>query len=136
LLRELCVKIPVFFANHFLLSIILTGRLNGDDINFIRQMAGGSQFDGFTNGKLINLDIGNAMIVQGGSYINGGEYYTSSLEIGQSMFALLNLHTIILPKTTKIISSGAFYQCEKLLSITIPDNVFSIKLRGSACGRR
>jgi len=111
-------------------ELTLTGRINGDDVNFIRQMAGGSQFDGYTNGKLAKLDIGNAMLVQGGSYKSGGHTfsYTSNLEISESMFAYLEKITLItLPATTKAIGINAFYNCINLENITIPDNTFSIE---------
>jgi hypothetical protein len=109
-------------------DLTLTGRLNGDDINFIRQMAGGSQFDGYTNGKLTKLNIEDAMIVQGGSYKSGGHVIeTVNLEIGQRMFAYLGqLNSIILPKTTKAIGISAFYECVSLKNIIIPDNTFLI----------
>jgi len=109
-------------------DLTLTGRLDGDDVDFIRQMAGGSWFDGLTDGKLLSLNIENAMIVQGGSYKHGGHIYsTSYLEIGPSMFALLeNLNSIILPASTREIANGAFYGCTGLVNIEIPDNTFSI----------
>ncbi|MCL1933575.1 MAG: leucine-rich repeat domain-containing protein [Candidatus Azobacteroides sp.] len=118
-------------------DLTLSGKLNGDDINFIRQMAGGSQFDGFTNGKLSNLNMENVMIVQGGSYKSGGRtyYYTSNLEIGQRMFAYLEkLELIMLPKTLKSIGAEAFYDCINLKKIEIPDNTFSIDIEAfSGC---
>ncbi|MDR2916873.1 MAG: leucine-rich repeat domain-containing protein [Tannerella sp.] len=110
-------------------TLNLSGRVNGDDINYIREMCGGSQFEGFTEGKLSHIDMEDVIIVQGGSYKCGGyTFYTNSLEIGESMFAYLEkLKTIKLPTITKVIRSSAFEKCTRLESIDILDNIFSIE---------
>ncbi|MDL2221009.1 leucine-rich repeat domain-containing protein [Parabacteroides sp. OttesenSCG-928-N08] len=115
-------------------SLTITGQINGDDVDLIRNMAGGSLFSGYTNGKLEYLNIKEALVVQGGSYTTGGwTYSTSNLEIGSSMFAYLSkLRTIILPETTKRISSRAFTECNGLEEIVIPDNVFAISYESFA----
>lgn len=111
---------------YLITDLTLTGQINGDDINYIRQMAGGTIHDGITNGILSHLNLEDVMIVQGGAYKSGGwSESTKNLEIGVGMFSYLNLKSIQLPKTTKVINSSAFSHCS-LDSIKIPDNTFSI----------
>ena len=52
-------------------NLTLTGNLNGDDIRFIREMAGSNSNGVITSGNLSILDISNANIVEGGyAYYN------------------------------------------------------------------
>lgn len=104
-------------------NLCLTGYLNGNDIKFLREMAG-SDIDGnSTAGVLETLDISNCIIISGGS-----RYYksfgTSNYEVSNYMFynckQLINL---LLPENTTRIKDFAFADCDKLSVIAIPDRV-------------
>ena len=103
----------------------LTGYLNGDDIRFVRYMAGRIDFDNTTAGKLTNLDLSGVNIVKGGMYING--YTTSDNAITDLMFyKCANLKSFILPNSVRWIGQIAFYECTGLTSMTFGNNVSSI----------
>jgi uncharacterized protein YjdB len=116
-------------------DLTLTGNLNGDDIRYIREMAGRDVRGNATAGKLINLDIGGANIVAGGSYYYYDAYegacFTQNNVIGNCMFGAYRfgsckLQNIILPNSATSIGSSSFYGCTDLTSITIGNNVISI----------
>ena len=96
-----------------LTSLKLTGNLNGDDIRFIREMAGSDVNGNETSGKLAVLDLSGANIVEGGDYYlqRYGDYYT----------------------VKNSISEGMFYGCKTLTSITIPNSVTSIDGNFKSC---
>lgn len=100
-------------------SLTVTGELNGDDIRYIREMAGRNSSGQQTEGQLVNLDMSGASIVAG-----GGAYYstytTTANTIGQQMFINCNLKTIILPKTVTSMLGGAFAYCMFMESIELP----------------
>ena len=119
-------------------ELTLTGQLNGTDIRFIREMAGGGLYlDGKTDGKLSILNLSGAMIVEGGDYYfnsydggfcaTGVEWYTSDEKIGAYMFYNCSkLTSISLPSITTAIWGSAFENCTELTSITISTHVSSI----------
>jgi hypothetical protein len=97
-------------------DLTLIGNLNGDDILFIREMAGRDVNGNVTNGKLAKLNLADANIVAGGNayYNSANIYYTSTDEISIYMFL----------------------GCDKLTSITIPNSVTSIGVQAfSGCIR-
>jgi len=89
-------------------SLTLTGNLNGDDICFIREMAGSDVNGNATLGTLSVLDLSGANIVSGGGYYI---YYSSYY-----------YHT-----SDNLITDNMFYDCNKLTSITIPNSVTDIE---------
>ena len=113
-----------------LTSLKIIGPLNGDDIRFFIEMAGRDINEKATKGKLTDLDISEATIVEGGDMYfkdyDGNEHYTSYNEIGDCMFWRCFLKSIILPNNVTTIGNYAFYDCSSLASITIPDGVTSI----------
>jgi hypothetical protein len=112
-----------------LTSLTLTGKLNGDDIRFIRDL--------IRNFNLTSLDMSGAAIVAGGGdyYVpQSGDYYTSTLvnytypnEIGDYMFMYLeNLQTLIFPSGITSIGEQAVAGATRLRSITIPNGVIGM----------
>ena len=101
----------------------IIGPLNGDDIRLIREMAGNE-----TAGSLVDLDISEASIVEGGGpYFNHGiDDFTSNNDIGMNMFSGTKLQNIILPNSVTSIGNNAFRACSSLTSTNIPDGVTSI----------
>lgn len=95
----------------------ITGVINGDDIQTIREMP-----------ELKNLDISGATIVNGGSY-NYNNKAVVALEntITEGMFyQLKEIKNIYLPKSITKIESDAFRECVSLLTTAIPDGVTAI----------
>lgn len=81
------------FGNQFKYnSLRLSGKLNGDDILYLREMAGCDVNGKETDGVLTDLDFSQASIVKGGSsyfiknQYSSGKLTTSDNEIGESMF--------------------------------------------------
>lgn len=102
-------------------DLTLSGNLNGDDIRYIREMAGVDYSGEKTKGKLENLDMLEANIVNGGkSYYDGCE--TSENKIGGYMFSDSKLLSVILPSSICAVESYAFEDC-RLVSVSVPNNV-------------
>lgn len=129
-------------------ELALSGELNGDDILWLRQMAGtdidGTPIDG---AKLETLDLTNCEIVPGGgpyySYLQ--THYTEQDIVGPKMFSYCySLKSFSMPKyaqaiganafeknndlsvfncnaTVKSIGELAFYDCLSLESVELPD---------------
>lgn len=106
-------------------DLTLTGNLNGDDIRFIREMAGVDYAQEPTAGKLVYLDMSGANIVSGGKpYYNN--YTTSDNEIGDYMFSGCKLCSVALPHSITNILDTVFMKCYNLISVSIPDNIGNI----------
>lgn len=132
----------------------LSGKLNGTDIHLIREMAGYTDDDKRTVGKLYALDISDVEIVGGGDayYSRWGSgamiptpisyWYTAdsgswkedpgssrtlyySEGIGGNMFRLARLTSLSLPKNIHLIGEEAFSSC-RVIHLTLPETVTSI----------
>lgn len=124
-------------------SLILSGCINGDDIQYIRGLAGGpikysQEYESFfwsSGGSLSDLDISNVNIVKGGRcyYYTEDEYgwrrnerFTENNVISEEMFYHCeHLSSIKLPKSVTEIRGWAFKDT-KLTKIIIPENVTTI----------
>lgn len=117
-------------------SLKLSGKLNIDDIQYIREMAGcyydtkGSKYDG----HLEDLDLKDASFVSSNKIItvyDGNSSYTASLynanSVGDYTFGYLPyLRKIILPDNVASIGSCAFESCSNLISVKLPTGLTSI----------
>ena len=117
-------------------SLKLSGKLNIDDIQYIREMAGcyydtkGSKYDG----HLENLDLKDASFVSSNKIItvyDGKSSYTASLynanSVGDYTFGYLpSLRKIILPDNVASIGNCAFRSCSNLISVKLPTGLTSI----------
>ena len=115
-------------------SLKIVGPINGSDIYNLRRMLAASSFKDGNTGKLTNLDLSEAILVEGGKYldryisISGDECFSSDNMIGCDMFErCTNLQNIILPKGITSIEESAFNKCKSLESITIGEGVTAIK---------
>ena len=123
-------------------ELTLTGKLNGTDFLYIRDMAGvnayinddGDLYPGHktTNGKLNTLNLSQADIVSGGSFyehsgetgeryerLNFGIYYTNDNCVSKYLFSDTRIKSIILPNSVTSIEPEAFFNCSNLSSIII-----------------
>lgn len=132
----------------------LSGKLNGTDLHFIREMAGCTDNDKRTDGKLYALDLSEAEIVGGGDAYYGrwgsgamiptpGIYwYTAdsggwenhpngwtteyySEGIGAKMFRLAQLTSLELPQRISLIGEEAFLGCQ-ITQLTLPETITRI----------
>lgn len=96
---------------------IISGEINGTDIAFIREV--------LDNGKMTDLDLGNAIIVSGGEpyyKTSYSEYFTENNVVGSYMFyKAKSLISLVLPSTIQKIESYSIQDCDNLATITIPE---------------
>ena len=106
----------------------LTGQINGDDIQFIREMAGGSTDHGCcTDGKLAKIHMSDAAIVSGGVYYYFDEtsnhmagVYSWNDVVGEYMFyGCRSLEKVSLPNTATVIKKCAFMGCNRLTEVIL-----------------
>ena len=95
----------------------ISGEINGTDIAFIREVLG--------NGKMTDLDLGNAIIVSGGDpyyKTSYSEHFTENNVIGSNMFdKAKSLISLVLPSTIQKIESYSIQNCDNLATIIIPE---------------
>ena len=125
-------------------NLKIIGKINGTDLRFIREMAGGD----VSSGNLSVLDLSEARIVEGGYYYYNfdtcndiiGEYAfsgcssltsvnipSSVTEIGQSAFSgCSSLTSVNIPSSVTKIGQSAFSDCSSLTNINIPSSVTEI----------
>ncbi len=105
------------------------GEINNTDIKLIRDMAGASDSEYQTSGQLVDLDLTDANIINGGeSYFHNTSYNftTTNNAIGSFMFYCCKLKNVKLPKSVTTIGDNAFSYCTDLVSVDIPENVTTI----------
>lgn len=104
-------------------SLTITGELNGTDIAVIREM--------LVDGKLEYLNIKGCSIKSGGDkypYLLSMSNATEDNIIGKYMFSeSKNLKVIVLPDNVVKIEDSAFYECDQLKSVSIPEGCKEIE---------
>lgn len=126
-------------------SLKLSGKLNIDDIQYIREMAGcyydtkGSKYDG----HLEDLDISDVTLIgtdkdvavyfyttTNGSTPTGGSFSAdlrTPQTLGNGLFAYLPmLRSVILPTKVQAIGFDTFLMCSQLTSVTLPSDLTTI----------
>ena len=120
-------------------NLKIVGEINGSDLKFVRDMAGGSFRDEGIVGKLSVLDLSEAKIIKGGSFYyspNGSydEYYTTDDAIGSyAFYECFELKSLKLPSGVTEIGSFAFKYCSRLTSLTLPSGVTEIGVAAFYC---
>ncbi len=101
-------------------SITLAGPLDGDDLKCLRMMMGCDADGTKTHGKLAQLDMTDAKIVEGGGPY-GSSRYTQDHVIGQGLFAdCTHLTEVRLPTDATTLEKDAFSGCTALTQLEIP----------------
>lgn len=97
-----------FEEKYKITDLTLTGKLNDDDIRYIREMAGIDYADQDTEGVLANLDIAGVDM------------------ISSPKFSDCKLVSIVLPNSTESLAWNAFDNCHSLVSVSMPDRIKSL----------
>lgn len=114
-------------------SLRLSGKLNGDDIRYLREMAGRDVNGKETAGVLTDLDFSQALIVKGGNcYYKKSEYSSGKLTtadnvIGESMFEGCKFTNLAISESTTNIGEKALYGCP-LTTFRLPSATQSITM--------
>ena len=111
-------------------NLKIIGDINGTDLRFIREMAGGDCYGNPTDGHLTSLDLYEANIVEGGDYYYHNverPFYCKANAIGYCAFwGCSGLTSVTIPSSVTKIGDGAFQHCSGLTSVTIPSSVTEI----------
>ena len=111
-------------------NLKIIGDINGTDLRFIREMAGGDCYGNPTDGHLTSLDLYEANIVEGGDYYYHNverPFYCKANAIGYCAFwGCSGLTSVTIPSSVTEIGDGAFQHCSGLTSVTIPSSVTKI----------
>ena len=111
-------------------ELTISGKLNGTDFRFLREMAGRNHLCIATNGRLKVLDLSNAQIVKGGEkYVDVDNIrleITTDNIVPRFLFHDCNLTKIVLPTSITRFESEVFENCKYLSSVNIPSNITSI----------
>ena len=112
-------------------SLKVLGYINGTDVKFIREMAGRNADDTETTGRLVELDLSEVSIVEGGEmyYGTSSSYYqhsTANNKVGSRMFKGCKLTKVVLPESADEIQDYVFEGCSALASVTIGNNTTKI----------
>ena len=109
-----------------IVSLTISGQLNGTDIKFIREM--------IIDGSLTDLNIQNASIVNGGDVYYSTiikDYTTADNIIGDYMFYnCKGLISLLLPSDATKISSSAINGCDNLKQIKLPSACTTVEMYG------
>ena len=116
-------------------NLKIIGEINGTDLRFIREMAGGDVHGDRTSGNLSVLDLSEARIVKGGDYyysyysnFSKKGYTTSNDIIGECAFSgCSSLTSVNIPSGVTEIGESAFSGCSSLTSVNIPSSVTEIE---------
>jgi len=106
-------------------SLKIRGTLNGDDLRWLREMAGSDTLQRKTPGRLVKLDLSQASFSNtGGYYIvkDGYQRPKSGYTIPKYLFSNTNIEEVILPTRTDTLGTSAF-EYSRLRSIKLPNNI-------------
>ncbi len=108
-------------------EMVVKGALNGDDLRFLREMAGSDINQQPTQGSLRKIDLTEVVFVRGGeAYINkdGLQYVTGGERtLPPFLFRNCMVESVVLPARLDSIQTGAL-EYTKLRRVVLPDSVW------------
>lgn len=114
-------------------NLTIVGPLNGYDLRLLRDMCGRDENNSATNGKLVILDLKDAVFVSGGPWYlatdGGNSYqYTSDTPFmpPYSFAWMYKLKKIRFPKYCTELTNGSLLQCKSLELMSIPPGVTTL----------
>ena len=108
-------------------TLLISGKLNGDDLRFLRRMLGRDINESATAGRVSVLDLFDAQIREGGSAYDG-MHFTQDDIVGQGLFTdCVRLKELKLPSTTKVIEAEALRGCTSLRELHLPGTITQIE---------
>lgn len=112
-------------AKYKITDLTITGELNGDDIRYLREMAGADFRGNTTQGQLSAIDLSNATIVEGGNYYyrDDKENYSTHNNTLPSFAQCKNLQEFKAPMSVYKHEQYAFYGCTELCEVTLPHSL-------------
>ena len=105
-------------------SLVLSGKLNGDDIIVLRSLVGITRNQSPTRGRVTSVDLSEVEFVYGGDWYiehNGLIYLRENGTVPKFLFRNCNIEEVILPKNAKKIGEGAL-EYTKLKKVVIPES--------------
>ena len=107
-------------------EVSIAGPMNGDDLRLLRRMMGREPDGSAGNGRLAEVDMTDATIVEGGVPYDG-QRYTKDNVVGQGLFAdCTGLTTLHLPAGATTIEQEAMCGCSSLTQLAIPSAAVSV----------
>lgn len=101
------------------ITLSIAGPMNGDDLRCLRQMMGRDIDGSATAGRLAQVNMADAHIVEGGG-VYGSSRYTENNVVGYGLFADCTLLTsVTLPSDAVKIEKDAFMNCTALAAINV-----------------
>ncbi len=125
-------------------GLTVSGKLNGDDVLYIREMAGQDAEGNATQGKLTDLNLSGVELTDGGSAYyqdSWSSYYTAtSYDVSEDedeyyctdlsyAFSGTNLKSVVWPATMWEVGEDALSYCTDLTSFTLGSETNEIKSR-------
>lgn len=126
-------------ASYEIANLKLTGKLNGTDLRYLREMAGSNFYGSQTRETLKFLDLSEAKIVNGGEkYISDHDGYkvdTSRISYyaPNLFYGCKSLVSVKMPEGIVEIP-GAFKGCRNLVSVSLPENITDLSSAFENCG--
>lgn len=108
-------------------SIVITGKMNGDDFRFLRLILGAPALAGESSPKqtVSDVDLSDTFIVDGGASYDGGRYTEKDI-VSTGLFANCSaLSSIILPSSASTLQQDAFSGSSQLKSVVLPPMLVS-----------
>lgn len=141
--QESAGKLAEYIESHYLKNrlktLIISGPINGTDLQCIREMAGANIYGDETMGCLDSLDLSQCSFIEGGNayfiergtdgYSSKGHFMKSNSIAAFSFRNCCSLNYIILPEGIESIGQSAFEGCSHLLSINLPKSLKTIEKR-------
>lgn len=114
-------------------DLSIVGPLNGYDLRLLRDMCGLDENNISTDGKLVVLDLKDAVFVSGGPWYvkawQNYEYTTNTPVMPSYSFAWMKkLKKIRFPKYCTVLTEGSVLQCQSLELMSIPPGVTTLDL--------